>query len=128
MKTIAKDLLNKAKAGAGVIKDYAYVAKNIIKNALDYPKNLEMSIMVKDLERVPVANRKKYVEVGKLLDDKKITADEGGNLYSILKGGKDVLLEPYYIRKNRNTSNFDWSPWQTENNMKKYLNIPKITK
>jgi hypothetical protein len=84
--------------------------------------------MVKDLERVPVANRKKYVEVGKLLDDKKITADEGGNLYSILKGGKDVLLEPYYIRKNRNTSNFDWSPWQTENNMKKYLNIPKITK
>jgi hypothetical protein len=128
MKTIAKDLLNKAKAGVGVIDNYAYVAKNIIKNALNQPKLREISIISQDIEKVPTANRKKYVEVGKLLDDKKISADEGGNLYSILKSGKDVLLEPYYVRKNKNTSNFSWEPWQTENNMKKYYNIPRVTK
>lgn len=128
MKKIAKKLLNNVKTGAQIVGDYTYVAKNAIKNALDYPKRIEREIMFKDVESVPIANRGKYVEVGKLIDDKKITTDEGGTLYSLLKGGKDVLLEPYYVRKDRNTSNFNWTPWQTEENMKKYLNIPRLKK
>ena len=128
IKNIAKKLLNNVKTGAQIVNDYTYVAKNAIKNALDYPKRVERDIIFKDVESVPVANRGKYVEVGKLIDDKKITTDEGGTLYSLLKSGRDVLLEPYYVRKNRNTSNFSWTPWQTEDNMKKYLNIPRPKK
>ena len=57
----------------------------------------------------------------KLIDDKKITTEEG--IYSIIKEERDVLLEPIMLeRKNRNTINFGL---ETENNMKKYLNIPR---
>lgn len=128
IKNIAKKLLNNVKTGAQIVNDYTYVAKNAIKNALDYPNRIERNILFKDVESVPIANRGKYVEVGKLSDDKKISSDEAGALYSLLKSGKDVLLEPYYVRKDKNTSNFNWTPWQTENNMKKYLNIPRPEK
>lgn len=121
LKDTAKSLLNKANQGVQAIKTYASAIGSSIAN---YPKMRDLAVLRQELKSVPSQNRNKFVEVTKLLDNKKISSDEGGQLYSLLRSGKDVLLDPYYVRKSR-SSNFDWSPYQTEGNLSKYYNIPR---